>query len=117
MPSYGTPRIVEIVLHDDDGTRRTATATRVHNNASLPHWTLNLQHPAEGWPADFRGQNILDALGEFIARKEPEYYASRSRGHRAHPSLPDRNVPVTDNGDYTRASIGMNGRDFRYGRR
>jgi hypothetical protein len=119
MPSYSTPRVVEITLTDDDGSKRTATATKnTRNNSNTPHWTLQLSHPSgQSWPAQFSGGHILDALGELIERKEHEYNASRSRGHKPHPMLPDRNVPVSETGETMRAGIAMNGRDFRFGRR
>jgi hypothetical protein len=67
---------------------------------------MRLQHPSGTiWPADYGGGNILDALGEFIVRKEPDYYASRSRGHKPHPDLPDRNVSIDESGNSVRADI------------
>jgi hypothetical protein len=65
MPTYGTPRKVEIILTDDDGTKRVATATKLWGNSNQPHWDMRLQHPSGTiWPADYGGGNILDALGE-----------------------------------------------------
>jgi hypothetical protein len=119
MPSYGTPRIVEITLIDDDGTKRVATATKnTGNNSNTAHWNLRLTHASgEAWPAQFSGPHILDALGELIERKEYEHNRSRSRGYKPHPMLPDRNVNIDAGGNQTRADIAMNMRDHRFGRR
>jgi hypothetical protein len=119
MPSYGTPRVVQIELIDDDGKKRICTATK-HNrsNSNTPHWDLVLSHPSgQSWPAQFSGGNILDAVGELIERKEHEYNASRSRGHKPHPGLPDRNQRVDEFGNSMTAPVTMNGRDHRFGRR
>jgi hypothetical protein len=105
MPTFNAPRKVEIILYDDDGSKRVAIAERAHGRSNLPHWDLALQHQPSGrsWPADFNGSNIVDALTELIERKDHEYHASRGRA--PHPMLADRNVPVNDAGDLTRALI------------
>jgi hypothetical protein len=116
MPSYTTPRVVEIILHDDDGTKRHAVATkRLGNNSNVAHWDLSLRHPSgESWPAQYSGGGIIDAMAELVERKEFEFNRSRSRGHKPHPMLPDRNVPINDGGNPMRADVMMSGRDSRY---
>ena len=119
MPAFTQPRRIEIVLVDDDGTQRSAVATRPYGrNANLPHWDMRLMHPSgEHWPASFDGNAVLDALGELIERKEHRYNESRSRGHRAQGMLADRNVPIDDSGAFTRANItDTKGRQVAFGR-
>jgi hypothetical protein len=105
MPTFTPPRRVEIILTDDEGGRRVAVAERDRGYTSQPHWTLALQHPSgRAWPADFNGNNVIDALGELIDRKDHEYHTARGRG--APPAMqPDRNVPVRDDGSLSRADI------------
>lgn len=109
MPTFNAPRKIEIILYDDDGvSKRVAIAERARGRSSnLPHWDLALQHLPSGrsWPADFNGSNIIDALGELIEQKDSEYHQSRALGRAPHPMLADRNVPVNDGGDLTRAMI------------
>src|SRR5215510_7928701 len=106
MPTYASPRRVEIVLVDDDGSKRVAVAERHRGNTNLPRWDLALNHPSgRSWPGTFSGANVGDALFEFLARKEGEYYQERGRGHRPQPNYPDRNAPVDEAGAIMRANI------------
>jgi hypothetical protein len=118
MPTYSAPRKVEVILYDDDGSKRIAVAERDRGYSNLPRWNMALGHPSgRSWPAQFSGSNIGDALFELLARKEDEYYQERGRGHRPQPGLPDRNVPIRDDGSFSRADLtDTKGRPIAFGK-
>jgi hypothetical protein len=106
MSTYGAPKKVEIILTDDDGSERRVTATRRYSNTMEPQWDLRTQHPSGmNWSWSYSGHPVLDAAATALERKEPEYHASKGRGHKPHPMLPDRNIPINEAGDPTRATI------------
>jgi hypothetical protein len=113
MPSYPAPRIVEITLTDDDGTRRVFSATRRHGNSNLAHWDAKYSHPGYAVPVTFSGPEILDAGAKVIVDNEHTFNRARSRGYREHPMLADRNVSIDDAGNSMRADVVMSGRDNR----
>lgn len=89
--------VYKIIGEDEDGSRRVAVATRMPGQ--MARWDLKLEHPSgQNWSGTFTGSNVLDALGELLVSKEPEYIQSRGRGHRPQPMLRDDNVSIRDDG-------------------
>lgn len=88
-----------IIGEDDDGSRRVAVATRMPGQ--MARWDLKLEHPSgQNWSGTFTGSNVLDALGELLVSKEPEYIQSRGRGHRPPQMLRDDNRQVPEAGEF-----------------
>jgi hypothetical protein len=117
MPRYEDPRVIEVIEHYDDGSKRHGTVTRRRSNTSMSQWSGALVHPTERFEIAGYG-NGMDRLREAMDLKEPRFQESRARGHRPHSNmLPDHNVRIDDAGNSMRADVTMNMRDFRYGRR
>ncbi|CCE11728.1 hypothetical protein BRAS3843_770026 [Bradyrhizobium sp. STM 3843] len=105
-----------MILFDDDGGKRVAVANRPTSRTSnMPHWDMALHHLPSGrtWPADFNGNNVLDALAELVERKDHEYFAASARPRMQN----DRNVPIDDLGNPTRADLTTyNGKRVGFGK-
>lgn len=86
------PQQFTITGRDPDGRTRTATATRASGEFN---WNMRLQHPSgRHWEATYRGENILDALGELVSSKETEFKQDKGRGDRPHAETYDGNRRV-----------------------
>ena len=105
-----TPATFKIIGEDTDGSRRVAVATRIPG--SQVRWDLQLQHPSgRTWNGTFSGPNVLDALGQLVNEKNPEYIQERARGHRPEPQMRDANRRLPEVGDF--AEIVRDERDNR----
>jgi hypothetical protein len=83
------PEEFKIVGRDPDGRTRVATATRASGDNE---WDMRLEHPSgRHWSGSFRGENILDALGELIVSKDTEFKQDKARGDRPHTEPYDSN--------------------------
>jgi hypothetical protein len=90
--------VFKIIGEDSDGSRRVAVATRIPG--SQARWDMQLQHPSgRTWNGVFNGPNVLDALGQLVNEKNPEYIQERARGHRPEPQMRDMNRQLPDTGD------------------
>jgi hypothetical protein len=78
------PETWKISSVDTNGRERVAVATR---NGGDFNWRMNLQHPSgRKWDATYHGNNIIDALGEFVNSKDVEYTQERGRGYKPLPT-------------------------------
>ena len=94
------PERFELRGVDTNGRERVATATRESGNFA---WNLRLEHPSgRNWSGSYRGEAVLDALGELMNSKNTEYLQERGRGYRQEPKqLYDPSVSLPETGEYS----------------
>jgi hypothetical protein len=118
MPSYQRPQdTITSTWTDDEGRQCTYQVVR----DGPTHWTATGQHPSgKVYKGSFVGTKNEAAVELFkmSVNCQDDYRQERARGHRLHSNMQsDRNVPVYDNGAFTRASITTyDGKPVTFGR-
>ena len=83
------PEEFKIVGRDTSGRERVAVATR---EPGAFNWNMRLQHPSgRHWEGTYRGEAIIDALGELLCSKDSEFKQDKGRGDRPHTEPYDSN--------------------------